>query len=206
MAIRFSCPSCRQPIEVDDNWAGQTVACPYCRRVVTAPAQSSWPPPVIPVAAPATGGIAPPPPPGIPAGQPVTGTFPARRSAGPSVAGWALTLAILAALLAVIGSLMWYGGIVQVALQRTGPDPSVPELQRTLQEIVLSGSVPTSRAVTTTLFAGTICGLIALVLAIRSLIGGEGHTGKAVVACVISSLFVACQCVLTMAIFQQRMH
>lgn len=44
MAIRFQCPSCTQPIEVDDVWAGKTVACPYCRRHVAAPLDSTLAP------------------------------------------------------------------------------------------------------------------------------------------------------------------
>jgi len=41
MAIRFHCPACSQPIEVDDGWANRAVACPYCRKTVTAPAEST---------------------------------------------------------------------------------------------------------------------------------------------------------------------
>ncbi|UCE58207.1 MAG: hypothetical protein JSU63_12280 [Phycisphaerales bacterium] len=41
MTIRFQCPSCSQPIETDDEWASKTVACPYCRKTVTAPAEST---------------------------------------------------------------------------------------------------------------------------------------------------------------------
>jgi hypothetical protein len=41
MAIRFHCASCRQPIEVDDEWALKAVACPYCRKTVIAPAEST---------------------------------------------------------------------------------------------------------------------------------------------------------------------
>jgi len=40
MAIRFNCVACSQPIEVDDEWAMKTVACPYCRRTMTAPRES----------------------------------------------------------------------------------------------------------------------------------------------------------------------
>lgn len=40
MAIQFLCAACRQPIEVDDEAANQVVTCPYCRKVVTAPANS----------------------------------------------------------------------------------------------------------------------------------------------------------------------
>lgn len=41
MAIRFQCAACSQPIEVDDEWALRTVACPYCRKTVTAPSEST---------------------------------------------------------------------------------------------------------------------------------------------------------------------
>ena len=41
MPIQFRCQGCAQPIEVDDVHAGQTAACPYCRRVVTVPTESA---------------------------------------------------------------------------------------------------------------------------------------------------------------------
>lgn len=40
MVIRFHCPSCSQPIEVDGEWALKAVSCPYCRKTVTAPVES----------------------------------------------------------------------------------------------------------------------------------------------------------------------
>ena len=40
MVIRFHCASCSQPIEVDAEWALKAVSCPYCRKTVTAPAES----------------------------------------------------------------------------------------------------------------------------------------------------------------------
>ncbi len=44
MPIQFSCTSCSEPIEVDDEHAGQTAACPYCRHVVTVPQESTYHP------------------------------------------------------------------------------------------------------------------------------------------------------------------
>ncbi len=41
MAIRFQCAACSQPIEVDDEWAQRAVACPYCRKTITAPSEST---------------------------------------------------------------------------------------------------------------------------------------------------------------------
>jgi len=40
MSIRFRCPACGQPIEVDNTDANSQVVCFYCRAVVDAPAQS----------------------------------------------------------------------------------------------------------------------------------------------------------------------
>lgn len=41
MSIRFQCQSCSQPIEVDDEWACKTVACPFCSATINAPQQST---------------------------------------------------------------------------------------------------------------------------------------------------------------------
>lgn len=41
MAIQFACPSCGQPIEIDEEWADSPVSCPYCQKVVTAPGEST---------------------------------------------------------------------------------------------------------------------------------------------------------------------
>ena len=48
MDVRFQCPACDQPIEVDGEWAGAAVACPYCQKTVTAPASSTFQPNVPP--------------------------------------------------------------------------------------------------------------------------------------------------------------
>lgn len=42
MAIQFLCAGCQQPIEVDEEFAGKAAACPYCQRVVTVPAASTY--------------------------------------------------------------------------------------------------------------------------------------------------------------------
>ena len=101
MAIRFACPSCRQPIEIDNEWAGQSVGCPYCRKVVSAPHASTWPESQIPVGTPVRQPAEPILP---PAGY--TGPAYGPRS-GASAAPWALTLAITSAFLSIFGSMAW---------------------------------------------------------------------------------------------------
>jgi len=44
MAIQFPCTNCGQPIEVDEQHAGQTAACPYCRHLVVVPESSTYDP------------------------------------------------------------------------------------------------------------------------------------------------------------------
>jgi len=52
MAIQFECVVCHQPIEVDGEWAGKTVACPFCHSRVNAPVESQPFDPVVPTASP----------------------------------------------------------------------------------------------------------------------------------------------------------
>jgi endogenous inhibitor of DNA gyrase (YacG/DUF329 family) len=50
MTIQFQCASCGNPIEIDDEWGGKAVACPYCRKSVTAPMDSTFVPETAPSA------------------------------------------------------------------------------------------------------------------------------------------------------------
>ena len=44
MVVQFKCPGCGQPVEVDDEWSGKQVGCPFCERLISAPAQSTFSP------------------------------------------------------------------------------------------------------------------------------------------------------------------
>jgi len=68
MAIQFHCAGCNNPIEVDDDYAGRTAACPYCNKVVTVPQTSTLDPDAPVVARPAAGAAGPSAPP-LPAAQ-----------------------------------------------------------------------------------------------------------------------------------------
>jgi len=63
MAIQFPCASCGQPIEIDDEWGGKTVACPFCHSRIIAPIESQLPDaefvPTASPAAPDTGQLGP---------------------------------------------------------------------------------------------------------------------------------------------------
>jgi len=55
MAIQFQCAFCKQPIEVDDEYASRAVGCPYCKKTVNAPDCSTLgDKPYVPMASPAS--------------------------------------------------------------------------------------------------------------------------------------------------------
>lgn len=190
MAVQFPCPSCQQPIEVDDNWAGQAVACPYCRRVVTAPRESNWPPADVPVASPARNAFAPPPP---PPGYSDRVPHPRTTANGPSSAAWALVLAVSAAVLWFVGMTVWSAALVGQAMNQLGPTATPEQVQRLAQEIARSGAFPVSNGAIAILSIGIVCGIAAVVLAFRSMFRSEGRPLKVVLAVVIALLFIACQ-------------
>jgi hypothetical protein len=80
MAIQFLCSACGQPVEVDDDMANLTVTCPYCRKVVTTPTQSTL------TARPDAPAVGPLPPGAMPLPQPFAPvlTPPPKRS----ILGW----------------------------------------------------------------------------------------------------------------------
>ncbi len=189
MAIRFACPSCQQPIEVDDPLGGQSVACPYCRNVVTAPPTSVWSQGEIPLASPVSPAFAPPLPPAGSAPAPA----PAPGSTG-ALAPWALTLALMSAGLCGFGTIAWMGHLAVALESKTGPNATHEEVQKALQEEMLSGRVRMLSPTSTMLFGvGLICGVAGLVFSIQSLVRQENRRAMAIVACVISLCFAACQ-------------
>ena len=183
MAIRFACPSCQQPIEVDDQWGGQAVACPYCRRAVTAPTISTWLPGPIPQAKPTGLGLERPPPlpgsSGIDAG--VSRPVHCRRA--PSCAAVALTLAVASAVLCLLGMLVWAGAVIAAIEQRHGPQPSEAQVRQALQEMRDSQQIPRPRPARLALLAGAVCALVGLATAIRSLLRQERRRAMAIIAC-----------------------
>jgi hypothetical protein len=143
MAIQFPCPSCSQPIEVDDEWAAKPVACPYCSKTVTAPESSTIDTGAPPLASPAH----------AVQGQPEVGP---RGMYGPATspsafaqtlqpsqdsnayAPWALGLSFAAAVLYFGLSFFVAAKIVTLV----GPGASAEEAQKAMVERVQAGYLP----------------------------------------------------------------
>jgi hypothetical protein len=204
MAIRFACPSCRQPIEVDDNWANQSVGCPYCKKVVTAPAQSEWSSEQIHVAEPAGGDPnaqhAPPYPPqpqqqwhGQPydphAGHPQQAPYPGygfpalpRKS---TCAWMALILMFLYIGFTFAGVVILGTATLQIVQDELNinRNPTFAEQQQVINKYILEkGRMPGNAASATAGVLALVAGLTGLILAIASLVRREARKVVAVIS------------------------
>jgi hypothetical protein len=207
MAIQFPCPSCDQPIEVDDEYGGQAAACPYCRRVVNVPTESSRDirpaaiarptmqsaeaePTAQPSEAPARQEFRPEPPP--PGGLHV-GPLPRDRDRVASTYGtYALICTILVVLL--VGTIMAYGVVLIMAELGTNPTS-----QPTPEETVRAQAAAMEKMFQSPWVAGLSLGaeffaVVGLVLGIVSLRAGSRPNWKAVVSLVICGLLALCTC------------
>ncbi len=210
MAIRFACPSCQQPIEIDDQWANQSVGCPYCKHVVTAPGQSTWPAgsvsqasPAPPPASPATpqpfsspehsdrpGGLTPPPP---PHGYPFPHPEPRKKS---TAALLSLLFFGLQAVCTVVGFVIIVGGMMSTFEELGVMNAPQDELERAQFEyIVENGRFPGGNS-TSTLFGvlGIGSGLAAMVLAVASFIRREPLVILSVFTLLFSFALTCCAC------------
>jgi len=153
---------------------------------VTAPQTSDWPGREIPLASPVSPAFAPPLPP--------AGSAPV-RAAQPtgSLAIWALTLALMAVALSGLGILVWMANIRMAVEQITGPNASQEEMQRVMQEEMLSGRIRLLTPANSVVFGVAILsGLAGLILSIQSLIRQESRRTTAILACVLSIFFSFC--------------
>lgn len=138
MPIQFRCPGCEQPIEVDDAYATQSATCPYCRRLVTVPAASTYDAAGAPVARPST----------VPTDGPAWGaaadrapadTLPdpaaiARHTAATRFGKLALVCAVVAAVLFAVQLVIAVSVGLEYMSQHSGQRPTQEELMRYIQE------------------------------------------------------------------------
>ena len=196
MAIRFQCPSCHKPIEIEDAWAGRSVACCYCEQVLEAPHESTWAPDETSHASPV-----------------VTESFDVQRErfarphevrtattgdeetlASTSSGGWALTLSLAGFVLATMGWLVWMGNLGAKLMERVGPDATQTEQMQAAQEMIASGEASLLPPTAVVMFlAGLVCAALGLILAIRVLLTARAGRGLAIAACILGATVSFCQ-------------
>jgi hypothetical protein len=169
MPVQFNCAACGKPIEIDDEFAGQAVTCPYCRGVVKAPPAGGPP-----VAAPLDL-----PPPDL-ASSP-TGPSPA------VVPNWFATAGLMCAVVIVLAFCTSLGMIVKT-VQTEHPDGRINQAQ--LQELMDRASkMPLMIAVQWIILIAAVMGTI---LSILGLTRRQGRRWQAIIGVTISGLFLTC--------------
>lgn len=188
MAIQFPCTQCGQPIEVDDEHAGKTAACPYCQAHVAVPLSSTYAPEQSVSALPPT-----PPPPGmseVPSPAPVMGPMapqiaPARPASSRAWGNYALVCTVLVIGLFAAGMVRGYVVAIQAGFSPTSA-PSAESWQqlqqRTGGEVVAPGLY----------FGSLFFAVVGLVLGIVSVVQSVDWRG--ILAIVICGLFMLCVC------------
>jgi hypothetical protein len=190
MAIQFRCAQCGHPIEVDEQYAGQTAACPYCRHVMNVPQQSTYEPnaavPARPFdASPRPEGPSfgtPPPPEMVPS---------PRQQAARRFGRYALTCTLLAIALYAISAtrgflLMRASGGLSIATQPVSAQTG--QLERQIQR------VGTDPWVAIPEYGGLFFALVGLVLGIASLTQSVSGNWRGLVAVIVCGLFFLCIC------------
>ncbi len=193
MAIRFACPGCQQPIEVDDEWASQQVGCPYCRKVVSAPAESTLRIDAVPTAAGGAGdAFAPPPPP--PDARPVAPGF-----AGPSPRGRSLgRLAFASAAGGVVLTLIWWVMFADALAKHVDfealQEQDLATQQRKIQEVMQQHG-DELRSLSAYPLIGSLAGAMGIVLGVTTLLRNDPRKGLAIFSVILGTMAVPCNCI-----------
>ncbi len=199
MSIQFLCTSCGQPIEVDDEHAGKTAACPYCRQLAGVPMQSTYAPDQ-PPASPSTpdsdehGPVPPPPVPAapypLPSGDPGRGRSPlerqqyARTFAVRALICTAVVLALFAAdALIVMSAMMSYAA--------KHPNMTSAETQAFLQEFQKHSLFGVFQGLQ---YGYQFFAIAGTALAVVSLIQWRPGNWRGWVALAVCGLFALCTC------------
>lgn len=189
MPIQFACTNCGQPIEVDDEHAGQSAACPYCRHVVRVPDESTYRPDGAIEARPAE-----PPAPQRAAGatagesaQALTAAR-ARKSGIYGLLGAGLAVALFTIAVAISGYMMMdrLGGVPQ--------QPLTAEQNRQLQE-----EIARSPVVGLLIIAGLFSAVVGLVFGVVSVSQQAAGNWRGWLAVAVCAAFVLCNCVAPIA-------
>ncbi|MFO0972434.1 MAG: hypothetical protein U1A27_03210 [Phycisphaerae bacterium] len=167
MPIQFGCSACGQSIEVDDELAGQSVTCPFCRAVVMAGPVAGGPPPLAGVAAGA-------PPLMSPMTPPATGN------------GYA-TAALVCAGLVLLCFVVSMVAMMPV-IQRVAPDGNWTGKEKQLVEAL--SKQPVLIAAPCVLMIAALAGVVCSVIGLMRRRGGRW---QAITGLTICGLTLACQ-------------
>ncbi len=200
MAIQFVCGACGQPIEVDDEAAGQAVTCPYCYKVTTTPTANEL------ASGKPTGGSADETAPAGPSDAAAGGVSsaalgeqvePMPQAGEPdqtpkrSVLGWIALASIVLSIICVTYAILT---AISMTQDLHGQQPKTPEQMAELQRIVQQRMA--SKPSLTVIGLAGICvlPLVAVVLAVIALFKRSRPRWPAITTLVLVGLLVVAAC------------
>ncbi|MBU0639090.1 MAG: hypothetical protein KKB50_09520 [Planctomycetes bacterium] len=206
MPIQFPCPGCAQPIEVDDDIAGLNATCPYCRRVISVPTETTLgaegipvahpvPPAPEPAEQPAASGYERPPATSLPPGDGLhvgPAAMSRRQIAARTYGNYALVCTALVALLFGTMMIMLLSLMVTKLAEGSTSQPTPEQLARIQTELLadLSGnSWYLAGSIGSAFFA-----VVGLVAAIVSLKQSTQNNWRGIVALILCGLYALCFC------------
>ena len=192
MAIQFPCPSCKQPIEVDDQFALMSAQCPYCRTVVTVPEESIARSAPDVAARPTTQEGEAPPDESSGEGLHVGPAPDANQRRANILAMVALIFAILAIAAFGVVMIVLFGAVMTKLGEYPGSQPTQEQVQRVLEEVIRPAEMQMKLGLG--LFIGAGLALMGLATGISSLLFAARRPIRAWVAVVICGLYVLCVC------------
>ncbi len=193
MSIQFLCTSCQQPIEVDDEHAGKSAACPYCRNLVSVPHESTYSPVEAVTARPAgrpygAAGLPTDPDIFVRSLPPLDPMQAAQRAAASSFGTYALLCAALVAVLFAVATVRLINVMARAGLLPQADRPSGLDVEK-INELVAGDPWIIGPA-----FGAMFFALAGLGLSIASLTRFARGNWKAITACVLCGLYMLCNC------------
>lgn len=196
MSIQFTCSQCGQPIEVDDEHAGKTAACPFCQHLVTVPPQSTFQPETVTPARPAGTSVASPGEqtdalPTVAPAYPYQGPPPIpppRLRAARTLGAYALICSLLAIVVFGVGIVRGLYLLEQSGLLQGKAEPSPEQFKKWQRQIGMDTWVAGPQ------LGGLFFALAGLTLAIVSLTQSARGNWQGVTAAVLCGLLFLCLC------------
>lgn len=188
MAIQFCCTQCGQPIEVDDEHAGRTAACPYCQHLVSVPHESTFEPHAA-VSARAVGPTPVPPGASDEQGPPHRVPVPPQRRRVAATFGlFALICTGLAVGLVAVAMVIATGAALRHMTGGPTPTLSDAQMQQVQKELI------ETPAFLVTQLGGLIFATAGLALGIVSLTQAARGNWRGLTSVVVCGLLLLCVC------------
>jgi hypothetical protein len=97
-------------------------------------------------------------------------------------------------LLAIAGYTTWFAPVYLEVFEKLGPNAPQERQQALFQELAFSEQYHQARTWAIPIYAlGIFCGIVSLVMAIRSLLRPEPRRGWAIAACILAACITLCQ-------------